>query len=92
MMRRRATGSTTFAPQTFTCRVMGCRFAFGAEGATLHWWCRRGCPSGGEKTYATAAEAERMAAALDHEPRSPANILALFGGTLHRERRQPPPS
>jgi hypothetical protein len=28
-----------------------------------------------------------MAAVLDHEPRSPANLLALFGGTVHREPR-----
>jgi hypothetical protein len=89
-MARRGPANTTFAPQTLTCRVMGCRFRFGAEEATLRWWCQRGCPSGGEKTYPSAAEAERMAAALDREPRSPASILAVLGGTVHRERRQPP--
>ena len=52
----------------------------------LEWWCQRGCPSGGRKEYASAADAERMAAALDREPRSPANILALLGGTIHRDR------
>ena len=91
-MARRRPSNTTFAPQTLTCRVFGCRFRFGAEGATLHWWCQRGCPSGGTKTYPTEVEAQRMAAALDHEPRSPANVLAAFGGTVHRERRQPPES
>jgi hypothetical protein len=89
-MPRRGPGNTTFAPQTLTCRILGCRFRFGAEGAMLRWWCQRGCPSGGEKTYPSAAEAERMAAALDHEPRSPANILAVLGGTVHREPRKPP--
>ena len=91
-MPRRGRSNTTFAPQTLTCRVMGCRFRFGADDATLRWWCQRGCPSGGEKTYASATDAERMAAVLDREPRSPANILAVLGGTVHRERRGPPPS
>jgi hypothetical protein len=91
-MPRRGPSNTTFAPQTLACRVMGCRFRFGADGRTLRWWCQRGCPSGGEKTYPSEQEAARLAAALDHEPRSPANILAAFGGTVHRERRQPPPS
>jgi hypothetical protein len=82
---RRGPTNTTFAPQTLTCRILGCRFRFGAEDRTLRWWCARGCPSGGEKAYATAEEARRMAAALDREPRGPANVLAVLGGTLHRE-------
>ncbi|HZB77142.1 MAG TPA: hypothetical protein VE526_13015 [Solirubrobacteraceae bacterium] len=86
-MRRRGPTNTTFAPQTFACRVMGCRFRFGAEGRTMRWWCQRGCPSGGEKTYASEDEARRMAAVLDREPRSPANLLAVLGGTVHREPR-----
>jgi len=84
-VRQRGPTNTTFAPQTLTCRIIGCRFRFAAEGRTLRWWCQRGCPSGGEKTYAGADEALRMAAALDHEPRSPANLLAMLGGTVHRE-------
>jgi hypothetical protein len=91
-MARRGPTNTTFAPRTLACRVLGCRFRFGAEGATLRWWCQRGCPSGGEKVYPSEAEAERMAAAFDREPRGPANILAVLGGTVHRERRQPPES
>jgi hypothetical protein len=85
-MPRRGPSNTTFAPQTLTCRIFGCRFRFAAEGATLSWWCARGCPSGGEKVYAGEEDARRMAAVLDREPRSPAAILALLGGTIHRER------
>ena len=91
-MPRRGPSNTTFAPQTLSCRVFGCRFRFAAEDSVLHWWCQRGCPSGGTKRYASEAEAVRMAAALDREPRSPANILALLGGTIHRDKRQPPES
>ncbi len=85
-MPRRGPSNTTFAPQTLTCRVFGCRFRFAADDTTLRWWCDRGCPSGGEKAYARDEDARRMAAALDREPRSPARILALLGGTIHRGR------
>jgi hypothetical protein len=83
---RRGPSNTRFEPQTLTCRVFGCRWRFGAEGRLLSWWCARGCPSGGEKTYASDEEASRMAASLDREPRGPAGFLAVLGGTLHRER------
>ena len=85
-MRRRGPSNTRFAPQTLSCRLFGCRWRFGAEGRVLSWWCERGCPSGGEKTYATAEEASRMAAVLDREPR-PMGFLAALGGTLHRGER-----
>jgi hypothetical protein len=91
-VRRRGPSNTTFAPQTLACRVFGCRFRFAAEDQVLHWWCQRGCPSGGSKSYAGEAEARRMAAILDREPRSPATLLAGLGGTLHREPRQRDPS
>src|SRR5215208_1158601 len=45
------------------------------DGRTLTWWCARGCPSHGEKTYATAGEANRMADSLDREPRGPLGFL-----------------
>lgn len=47
------------------CRVFGHRPAFWADGPTMRWECERGCGEGGEKTYATAAEAEQFAAAFD---------------------------
>ncbi len=49
------------------CRVFGHRFRFTSEGPVMRWQCQRGCDAGGEKHYATEAEAQRYAAALDHE-------------------------
>ncbi|HEX6388490.1 MAG TPA: hypothetical protein VFZ89_03560 [Solirubrobacteraceae bacterium] len=51
------------------CRLLGHRFRFTSEGPTMRWTCQRGCAAGGEKRYATAADAQRYAAALDHEDR-----------------------
>ena len=51
------------------CRVFGHRFRFTSEGPTMRWQCQRGCGAGGEKRYATAADAQRYAAALDREDR-----------------------
>jgi len=85
-MPKHGPAGTTFAPQTLTCRIMGCRFRFAAENRTLTWWCQRGCPSGGTKAYPTPEQAQQLAVALDREPRGPANILAMLGGTVHRDR------
>jgi hypothetical protein len=52
------------------CRILGHRFHFRAEGDTLVWECERGCGAGGSKRYATAADAERYAAAFDHRDAS----------------------
>ena len=51
------------------CRVFGHRFRFAAEGATMRWSCERCGLAGGEKTYASEAEADRYARALDREDR-----------------------
>jgi hypothetical protein len=51
------------------CRVLGHRYRFAAEGATMRWTCARCGAAGGEKTYASAAEAERYARAFDREDR-----------------------
>jgi hypothetical protein len=51
------------------CRLLGHRFRFTGDGRTMRWQCQRGCDAGGEKRYATAAEAQRYAAALDREDR-----------------------
>lgn len=47
------------------CRVKGHRIRFTTEGPTMRWTCERGCGEGGEKTYDSAAEAARFAAAFD---------------------------
>ena len=47
------------------CRVKGHQVVFTVDGPTMRWACERGCGEGGEKTYASAAEAERYAAAFN---------------------------
>jgi hypothetical protein len=49
------------------CRLLGHRFRFAADGATMRWRCERGCGAGGDKRYATAAEAERYARGFQRE-------------------------
>ncbi len=52
-------------PTPWSCRLFGHRLAFRAEGQQLVWECERGCGSGGTKSYRSAAEAARYAAAFD---------------------------
>ena len=59
------------------CRLLGHRFHFAAEGATMRWRCDRGCGAGGEKRYATAAEAERYARGFEREHDSGARRTPL---------------
>ena len=51
----------------FACRLLGHRYRFTSEGATMRWDCQRGCGAGGTKVYASPAEAEHYATALDRE-------------------------
>lgn len=53
-----------------SCRVLGHRYRFRADGSRLVWACERGCGAGGHKTYRTAAAAARYAAAFDKEDRA----------------------
>jgi hypothetical protein len=65
------------------CRLLGHRFRFSADRSTMRWDCERGCGAGGEKRYATPAEAERYARGLDREDRvdlgrrAPVGLLPL---------------
>ncbi|HEX5174718.1 MAG TPA: hypothetical protein VFV91_11310 [Gaiellaceae bacterium] len=76
------------------CRLLGHRYRFEAEGATMRWTCERGCGAGGSKDYPTADEAARYAAGLDREDRDElgrrAPPLGLFPlrmwWTLRRKR------
>jgi hypothetical protein len=52
------------------CSVLGHRYRFRAEGEAMLWECERGCGAGGSKTYATAADARRYAAAFDRRDAS----------------------
>jgi hypothetical protein len=51
-----------------TCRLLGHRYRFVAEGPVMRWTCRRGCGAGGEKTYDSADAAARYASVLDRDP------------------------
>jgi hypothetical protein len=48
-----------------TCRLLGHRLQFWADGETMRWECERECGLAGEKRYASAAEAQRYASAFD---------------------------
>jgi hypothetical protein len=79
------------------CRALGHRYRFGTDGATMRWSCARCGEVGGEKTYATAADAERYASAFDREDREDlgrrAPLIGLFplrlARALRRRRRNP---
>ena len=51
------------------CHVFGHRYRFTSDRETMRWACARCGATGGEKTYASAAEAERYARAFDREDR-----------------------
>jgi hypothetical protein len=78
-----------------SCRLLGHRYRFRAEGATMRWTCERGCGDGGSKEYASADEASRYAAAFDREDRGEVGRRAPFLGmfplrmwwTLRNRRR-----
>ena len=48
-----------------TCRLLGHAYRFTTDGPTMRWACERCGEEGGSKTYATAADAQRYARALD---------------------------
>jgi hypothetical protein len=66
------------------CRVFGHDFDFRADGPLVRWACSRCGAEGGERRYASPAEAQRHAAHFDRRPRGPARILAMLGGRLER--------
>ena len=73
------------------CRLLGHRPRFRADGATMRWDCVRDCGMQGEKRYASAADAERYAHALDRDTpaatlgkRAPLSLTVL---RLARRRR-----
>lgn len=58
----------------------------------MHWECERGCGAAFSKTYATGAEAERYARALDREDRESlgarAPLVGLFPLRIVRALRR----
>ena len=74
-----------------TCRLLGHRIRFRADGRTMSWECQRGCGAGGTKVYPTAQEARRYAAAFDREDSQDlgrrAPLVGLFPLRLWRRLR-----
>jgi hypothetical protein len=74
------------------CRVFGHRYRFEADGPTMRWTCERGCGAGGEKVYASAADAARYARTFDHRDSDDlgkrAPLVAGFPLRLARAVRQ----
>lgn len=74
--------------QGVSCRLLGHRFAFRAQGRLLVWECERSCGTGGCKSYANAAVARRYARAFDRRDTDDlgrrAPLFALFPLRLWR--------
>lgn len=64
------------------CRLLGHRYRFRADGPSLRWTCQRGCGAGGSKSYPSATEAARYAAAFDREDRDDMGRRAPLVGLL----------
>ncbi|MDA8296160.1 MAG: hypothetical protein M0004_06175 [Actinomycetota bacterium] len=80
------------------CVLVGHRYRFVADGATMRWSCVRGCPGGGERRYASAVEARRYAEALDRDPidelgrRAPLGLFPLRIARWWRRRSEQRPA
>jgi hypothetical protein len=74
------------------CRLLGHRYRFGSDGATMRWDCERCGAVGGEKRYPTAADAERYAREFDREDRDAlgrrAPLVGLFPLRIARALKQ----
>ncbi len=65
-----------------SCRVIGHRYRFDAEGPVMRWRCERGCGAGGDKRYPTAQQARQYALAFDREDRTDIGRRAPLIGLL----------
>jgi hypothetical protein len=74
-----------------SCRVLGHRYGFHAEGHVMIWECERGCGARGAKEYSSAEDAHRYAAAFDRRDTEDmgkrAPLLQLFPLRLWRWAR-----
>ncbi len=64
------------------CAILGHRFRFAASGEVMTWSCARCGRKGGSKSYASAADAVRYAAAFDREDRDDLGRRAPLVGLL----------
>ena len=76
-----------------TCTVLGHRYRFRADGATMLWNCERGCGAGGSKQYESAEDASRFARAFDREDRYElgrrAPLFGMFPLRIYRKLKGP---
>jgi hypothetical protein len=63
------------------CRLLGHRYRFASEEATMTWTCER-CGEGGAKSYSTPADAAMYARAFDRDPNSDLGRRAPLIGLL----------
>ncbi len=61
------------------CQLLGHRYRFAGDGATMRWHCERGCGAQGSKQYPTAEDARRYAAAFDSDDRESLGQRAPVG-------------
>jgi hypothetical protein len=61
------------------CQLLGHRYRFAGDGATMRWHCERGCGAQGSKQYRTAEDARRYAAAFDLDDRESLGQRAPVG-------------
>jgi hypothetical protein len=77
-----------------SCRVLGHRWRFSAEGEVMRWDCERGCGASGSKRYPSAEQAARYARAFDREDRDATgrrpllSMLPLWAARRMAERRR----
>jgi hypothetical protein len=73
-----------------SCRLLGHRYRFRAENATMIWQCER-CGEARSKTYSSASDAAHYARAFDREDRDDlgrrAPLFGLFPLRLYRAWR-----
>jgi len=70
-----------------TCRVLGHRWRFSAEGRTLRWDCTRCAAPGGSKEYDSDQLARHYAQAFENEPRRGERRFLLGAAPLWLARR-----
>lgn len=74
------------------CRLLGHRYAFRADGRTMHWSCERGCGAAGSKRYESPETAARFATAFDHRDSADtgrrAPLLGMFPLRVFHRLRQ----
>jgi hypothetical protein len=77
-----------------SCRVLGHRWRFSAEGDVMRWECERGCGASGSKRYPSAEQAAHYARAFDREDREALgrrpllSMLPLWFARRAAERRR----